>query len=198
MANRPRDLGNIRINGENKYGPTPHEVNTELPESMVWTRWPPDEQFMEDPDWYDATGQDMIAQRMTWAIQSESGQIDAFKELLSEFAHHKLEIVHAAAVKGEAHHGDDGTNAVEVAVGGGSVERAKQLLNTHENCIVRPGDSHGSFRCRPEQRARDVDFILKLGKYPRARPDGSWDDATARIELTVLDVCRPRDETPVS
>ncbi|KAK6067414.1 hypothetical protein SCUP515_10147 [Seiridium cupressi] len=208
MANRPGNLGKIIINGK-ECGPTPHEVNPELPESMVCTQWPPNEQFMEDPDWYDATGQDMTAQIRTWATQSESGQIDAFKELLHEFAHHRLDIMHAAAAEpvaeerdymplGPLHvaaargprdcvnifiekaglepnildhqegtalmgacfgrrieivqylfgkggdvtsrqwlvpQGDDGTNVFEVAVGGGSVERAKQLLNTHENSL---------------------------------------------------------------
>ncbi|ETS76847.1 hypothetical protein PFICI_10721 [Pestalotiopsis fici W106-1] len=100
--NLPTRLSKITINGE-EYWPTPHEVNPEVPEDQVWSQWPPNELYMSDPDWYDSMGQDLIVQRRIWAIQSESGQVDAFQKLLAEAPDHSLDMMWAAALKGKAH-----------------------------------------------------------------------------------------------
>jgi ankyrin repeat protein len=99
---RPPGISKITINGE-EYWPRPHEVNPEYAEDLVWTQFPPNDLFIEDPEWYDAMGEDMIMQRRIWAISDEAGQIDAFKQLLADFPNHALDMMFSAAVKGKPH-----------------------------------------------------------------------------------------------
>ncbi|KAK6219301.1 E3 ubiquitin-protein ligase mib1 [Pestalotiopsis sp. IQ-011] len=90
---RPPNLSKITINGE-EYWPTPHEVNPDIPEDQL---------YLSDTEWYDAIGQDLIAQRRIWAIPSESGQVAAFEKLLADVPHRALDIMWAAALKGRPH-----------------------------------------------------------------------------------------------
>lgn len=92
----------ITINGE-EYMPTPHEVNPELAEDMVWTSFPFNSLFLSDPKWWDAQGQDQITQRRIWAVPSESGQVDQFRQLLHELPDRALDMMFAAAAKGKPH-----------------------------------------------------------------------------------------------
>lgn len=102
MMSRPTNLSKITINGE-EYWPTPHEVNPNIPEDQVWTQYPPHELYLSDTEWYDAIGQDLIAQRRIWAIPSESGQVAAFEKLLADVPHRALDMMWAAALKGRPH-----------------------------------------------------------------------------------------------
>ena len=99
---RPLDLNMININGE-EYWQTPHEANPELSEDLVWTQFPPDSNFISDPKWYDALGDDMITHRRVWAVLTESGQIDQFRQLINEFPDNGNDMMFAAAMKGKQH-----------------------------------------------------------------------------------------------
>ncbi|CAJ2514010.1 Uu.00g021290.m01.CDS01 [Anthostomella pinea] len=102
MAALPaQGIAKITVNGE-EYMPAPHEVNPELPEDMVWTQWPPNDLYMSDPQWYDVTGKDMIAQRRIWAAETNEAQIGHFRALLDEHPSRRLDMMFAAAVKGKA------------------------------------------------------------------------------------------------
>lgn len=96
---RPPNLSKITINGE-EYWPTPHEVNPDIPEDQVWTQFPYSELYLSDTEWYDAIGQDLIAQRRIWAIPTDSGQVAAFEKLLADVPHRALDMMWAAALKG--------------------------------------------------------------------------------------------------
>ena len=99
---RPPDLNMINVNGE-EYWQTPHEANPELSEGLVWTQFPPDSNFISDPTWYDALGDDMITHRRVWAVPAESGQIDQIRQLLHEFPDRGNDMMFAAAMKGKQH-----------------------------------------------------------------------------------------------
>jgi len=101
-AMSPEGFSMITINGE-EYMPRPHEINSELPEDMAWTQWPPSDLFIADSGWYDAMSQDLITQRRIWAIPTESGQVDQFMQLLHERPDRALDMMFAAAAKGKSH-----------------------------------------------------------------------------------------------
>ncbi|RYO97290.1 hypothetical protein DL765_011254 [Monosporascus sp. GIB2] len=46
--------------------------------------WPLHPAFLEDPNWYDTLGQDLVKQRRIWARASESEQVEEFHRLLAE------------------------------------------------------------------------------------------------------------------
>ena len=96
----PKDISMITINGE-EYMPRPHEVDPTISEDMVWTQFPPSSCFISDPGYYDAMGQDLIVQRRIWAIPTESGQVDQFRQLLHERPGRALNMMFAAAAKGK-------------------------------------------------------------------------------------------------
>ena len=96
----PKDISMITINGE-EYMPMPHEVDPTVSEDMVWTHFPPSSLFISDPGYYDAMGQDLIVQRRIWALPTESGQVDQFRQLLHERPDRALNMMFAAAAKGK-------------------------------------------------------------------------------------------------
>lgn len=98
----PEIFSMITINGE-EYMPTPHELNPEFAEDMVWTSFPYNSLFLSDPEWYDAQGQDQITQRRIWGVRSESAQIDQFRQLIHERPERALDMMFAAAAKGKPH-----------------------------------------------------------------------------------------------
>jgi hypothetical protein len=98
----PQVLNVITLNGE-EYLPTPHEVNSSLPEDLVWSSFPYNSLFLSDPTWYDSQGQDQITQRRIWGVPSDSGQVDQFRQLLREKPERSLDMMFAAAAKGRAH-----------------------------------------------------------------------------------------------
>jgi hypothetical protein len=99
---RPESFSMITINGE-EYMPTPHDVHLELPENMVWSSFHRNSLFLSDPEWWDPFGQDQIKQRRIWAVPSESGQVDQFRQLLHELPDRALDMMFAAAAKGKPH-----------------------------------------------------------------------------------------------
>lgn len=103
MANiyPPEGIGHIEINGE-RYMPRPHEVNPDLfSEDMEWSQFPWDSNYLEDPEWYNAMGEDQIKHRRIWAVPSEQGQTEQIVQLLREFPSRGLDMMFAAAVKGK-------------------------------------------------------------------------------------------------
>ncbi|RYP03636.1 hypothetical protein DL764_005015 [Monosporascus ibericus] len=98
----PREIEPMVVDGE-AYMPLPHEVYPELPEDYVWSQRPPHPAFLEDPDWYDALGQDLVKQRRIRARDSESEQVEEFRRLLAERPDRGLDMLFGAAVKGKAH-----------------------------------------------------------------------------------------------
>lgn len=272
MAPFPGGVSKVTINGE-EYLPRPHEVNPELPEDMVWTQFPPNDLWLSDMDWYDAIGQDMITQRRIWAIPDEVGQVEAFRQLLSEFPNHALVMMFAVAAKGKPHilrfllqqgvkataneaDGDDGslvplhaaaangnlecvkvlieeanllpdtlddlggtplmracwkkhpeiveylltkgadimirqtadpevdeqgTNAFEFAVGGGCIDCAKSLikraeqLNLNTSALATRTALAVAAALDDDDALEMLGFVLKLGNYPLAKPDGTWE-----------------------
>jgi hypothetical protein len=63
----------------------PHEVNPALPENLVWTQFPWDPKFLEDPEWYDTFGRDKFEQRGVWNISSPEEQTSIVNKLLEAF-----------------------------------------------------------------------------------------------------------------
>ena len=98
----PKSFSMITINGE-EYMPRPHEVDPNVSEDMVWTQYPLSNLFCSDPGYYDALGQDLIVQRRIWAIPTESGQVDQYRQLLHERPDRALDMIFAAAAKGKTH-----------------------------------------------------------------------------------------------
>ena len=190
---RPSDLNMININGE-EYWQTPHEANSELSEDLVWTQFPPDSNFISDPKWYDALGDDMITQRRVWAVPTESGQIDQFRQLLHEFPDHGNDMMFAAAMKGKQHvvrflldQGVSGTSSDEAqplhaAAYHGQIDCVRMLIEDgHVDPNVRGfDDGTALMRACRGQRTDVLNYLLSLPAIDitaRQIPDGTGTSA---------------------
>ena len=190
---RPLDLNMININGE-EYWQTPHEANPELSEDLVWTQFPPDSNFISDPKWYDALGDDMITHRRVWAVLTESGQIDQFRQLLYEFPDHGNDMMFAAAMKGKQHivrflldQGVSGTSSDEAqplhaAAYHGQIDCVRMLIEDgHIDPNVRGfDDGTALMRACRGQRIDVLKYLLSLPAIDitaRQTPDGTGTSA---------------------
>ena len=186
---RPPDLNKININGE-EYWQTPQEANPELSEDLVWTQWPPDSNFISDPKWYNAIGDDIITQRRVWAVPTESGQIDQFRQLLHEFPDKSSDMMFAAAMKGKPHvvrflldQGVSGTSSDEAqplhaAAYHGQIECVRMLIEDgHVDPNVRGfDDGTALMRACRGQRMDVLSYLLSLPAIDinaRQIPDGT-------------------------
>ena len=190
---RPLDLNIININSE-EYWQTPHEANPELPEDLVWTQFPPHSNFISDPKWYDALGDDMITHRRVWAVPTESAQIDQFRQLLYEFPDHGNDMMFAAAMKGKQHvirflldQGISGTSSDEAqplhaAAYHGQIDCVRMLIEDgHVDPNVRGfDDGTALMRACRGQRMDVLKYLLSLPAIDitaRQIPDGTGTSA---------------------
>jgi ankyrin repeat protein len=70
-----------------------------LPEGMVWSQFPWNSKFVEDPDWYDSLGLDMLERRQVFKTTDNEELQRKLEEILREFPHKGMDILFQACVK---------------------------------------------------------------------------------------------------
>lgn len=70
-----------------------------LPEGMEWTQFPWDPKFVEDPEWYDTLGLDMLQRRQVFETTDKDELHRKLEELLTEFPRKGMDILFKACVK---------------------------------------------------------------------------------------------------
>ncbi|RYP78699.1 hypothetical protein DL771_000366 [Monosporascus sp. 5C6A] len=193
----PGEIEPIIVNGE-AYMPLPHEVYPELPEGYVWSRKPPHPAYLEDPDWYDPLGQDLVKQRRIWARASEPEQVEEFRRLLAERPDRGLDMLSGAAAKGKAHvvrfllgagvrptadegGGDDGSLApLHAAAFHGHRECVEILLRDGKLSVDARDDIGGTplMRACAGKRAEVVRLLIDAGAdiFVRQKKDADSDE----------------------
>ncbi|RFU25093.1 hypothetical protein B7463_g11248, partial [Scytalidium lignicola] len=166
-----------------------------LPEGWVWQQFPPAPEFLEDPEWYDTTGKDALEQRQIFSLPTADEQVEQILQLLHDFPDHGLNMIFAAAVKGNAPviralldagvkaHPEAGANddmtlvPLHAAAFNGNLECVKVLLKVGGVDVNAVDDLGGTALMRASSGANPsiVKFLLERNADPTIRQNSDVD-----------------------